>query len=331
MKNASTKNINRFFINLFFILSFSISLSAQNLASQLLQTKAKITEDITYKKDDLGNNLQLDIYQPINNNQQKKPVVVFLHGGAWVEGDKAITANNYVENTIEELLENDFVVISANYRLLNENVHFPGPAEDAKDVIRWIRKNADQYRFDTDNIGMWGVSAGAHLSFLTAFTQNDVFAGDKSLAPYSAKVNYVVSNYGPTDINRLLHTRAPKPMIWIVTLISKKIIDLRQKLVMGMTGLDIKKDKKEVVKILQTISPLTYTQNTVPTLMLHGDKDKVAPLNHSKRMKKMLTKQGTFNELIVVQGGNHGFKDTDPNYQAELNKAMVDFIKSQKK
>lgn len=56
-----------------------------------------------------------------------------------------------------------------------------------------------------------------------------------------------------------------------------------------------------MIEFCKTISPLSYNQNTVPTLILHGDKDKIAPIRHSKRLRKMLKKSNTENSLIVVK------------------------------
>lgn len=330
--HSSTKN-DRFLKSLFFLFLLTISTFgfSQKPKSTLLFERANVSENIVYKTDETGKDIQLDIYRPKNTENKKLPVVMYVHGGAWVEGDKIITADNYVESTILQLLEKKHVIISINYRLVTENIHFPAPIQDTKDAVRWVRKNADKYNLDENNIGMWGVSAGAHLSLLNAYTEDKDFVGDSELSKYSAKVNYVVDNFGPTDMNRLLHTRAPKPLLLTVGLISKKIIDLRSKLIMGITGLNIKEDKKKIVEFCKTISPLNYTQNTVPTLILHGNKDKIAPLRHSKRLNKMLKKQKTTHELIIVKKGEHGFYTTEKAYQQELNKAMIDFIVSQKK
>lgn len=330
--NSITKN-NRFLKNLFFLFLITISTLgfSQKQKTTVLFEKANVTENIVYKTDESGKEIQLDIYRPKNSEDKKLPVVMYVHGGAWVEGDKVIHADNYIESTVLKLLEKNYAVISINYRLVSETVHFPAPIQDTKDAVRWIRKNADQYHLDENNIGMWGVSAGAHLSLLSAYTEDKDFVGDSELAQYSGKVNYVVDNFGPTDMNRLLHTRAPKPLLLTVGLISKKIIDIRSKLIMGITGLESKGNKKEVVEICKTISPLTYTQNTVPTLILHGNKDKIAPIRHSKRLNKMLKKSDVEHSFIVVKKGNHGFYTIDKTYQEELNNAMVDFIISHKK
>lgn len=322
----------KYFLTFLFIFLVHLSVWAQKKPkSTLLPQNSNLTENITYKTDENGNEIKLDIYLPKESSKQKLPVVVYVHGGAWVEGDKMITEDNYVEQTMLQLLDKNIAIVSVNYRLLNENLHFPAPIQDTKDAVRWVRKNADKYNFDEKNIGMWGVSAGAHLSLLNAYTGDQDFPGSPELKSYSSKVNYVVDNFGPVDMNRLLHTRAPKPLLATVGLISKKIIDLRGKLITGITGLDAKKDKKQVVEYCKTISPLFYTSKTVPTLILHGNKDKIAPIRHSKRLNKMLKKAGTNHQFVVVKKGNHGFYTTDPEYQEELNKIMVDFIVSQKK
>lgn len=315
------------------MLSLTVSVLgfSQKQKSTLLFEQANVAENIAYKTDENGKGVLLDIYRPKNARSEKLPVVMYLHGGAWVEGDKVIAADNYVESTILKLLEKNYSVISINYRLVSEERHFPAPIQDTKDAVRWIRKNAEQYNLDKNNIGMWGVSAGAHLSLLSAYSEDNEFTGDPQLSKYSAKVNYVVDNFGPTDMNRLLHTKAPKPLLFIVGLISKKIIELRKKLAMGITGYNIKTEREKVIEICKKISPLYYTQNTVPTLILHGSKDKIAPLRHSKRLKKMLKKKHTAHKLIIVKKGNHGFKNTEESYQNELNEAMVNFIVAQKK
>lgn len=329
--SSAHTNIYRFFLNLFFIFFLSASAFAQTAKSILLREKTAVSENISYKKDGTGKDLLLDIYKPKNSTDKKMPVVIFLHGGAWALGDKVVAPDNYIEQTILKLTEKNYAVLSVNYRLVSEEIHFPGPIEDSKDAVRWVRKNADKYGFDSENIGFWGVSAGAHLSLLSAYTPDNEFVGDQELSKYSGKVNYVVDNFGPTDINRLLHTRAPKPLLFIVGLISKKIIDIRSKIAKGMTGYDINTDRRKVIEFCKIISPLHYTQNTVPTLILHGNKDKVAPIRHSKRLVKMLKKANTENSLIVVDKGDHGFKTTDKAYQNELNDAMVNFIIAHKK
>jgi acetyl esterase/lipase len=85
------------------------------------------------------------------------------------------------------------------------------------------KKNAEKYNFDTNNIGLFGASAGAHLSLMAAYTPDNTFIGSPELSSYSAKVNYVIDHYGPVDLNKLFHTRWGTIPVSMVRMISKKL------------------------------------------------------------------------------------------------------------
>lgn len=337
----STHNtlFSRFMINLFFVFSlsiFSISYSqdlpeTKNPPSTLLPEKTLFSQNITYKTNSLGTPVSLDLYKPKASSSEKLSVVIYVHGGAWAKGDKTVRANNYIENFILKLVEKNFAVISIEYTLVSDKVHFPLPIEDTKDAVRWVRKNAEKYNFDTNNIGYFGVSSGAHLSLLAAYTNDNEYTGSPELSAYSAKVNYVVDNFGPTDLNKLLHTRLGKVPVSIVGLFFKPIVEIREKLVFGISGYSIKTEKRKAVDYLETVSPVNDTEDGVPTFILHGNKDKVAPLKHSKKLVKKLNKNNIENKLIVVKDGNHGFGTTDKAYLDQLTDEMVNFIISHQK
>lgn len=331
--------IYRFSINLFFILLVCFSnvsysqdpLEPQAPPSIILPEKTDFLKDISYKNDSTGNPVLLDIYKPKNSIAGKLPVVIYVHGGAWAKGDKTVRTDSYIESFILKLIEKNYAVISINYTLVSGTVHFPQPVQDTKDVVKWVRKNAEKYNFDPDNIGFFGASSGAHLSMLAAYTNDNEYPGSPELAPYSAKVNYVVSNFGPTDLNKLLHTRLGKVPVAIVGFFFKPIVEIREKLVMGISGYDIKKEKRKAVDYLKTVSPVNNVENGIPTFILHGNKDKVAPLKQSKKLVRKLKKQNIETSLIVVKDGNHGFRTTDKAYMNQLTDNMVNFIESHKK
>lgn len=87
--------------------------------------------------------------------------------------------------------------------MLKEDTPISNPVSDVKDAIRWVYKNKDEYNFDTNNIGLLGISSGAHLSLLSAYSSEDEFIGDKKLANYPSKVNYVIDIFGPTELSTL--------------------------------------------------------------------------------------------------------------------------------
>jgi acetyl esterase/lipase len=339
MKSSAQRIIYRFSINLFFVLFLGLfnlgysqgTIETQAPPSVILPEKTAFLENITYKSDNAGNPISLDIYEPKISSSEKLPVVIYVHGGAWAKGDKIVRSNTYIENTILKLVEKNYAVVSIDYTLVTETVHFPLPVQDTKDAVRWVRKNAERYNFDANNIGFFGVSSGGHLSMLAAYTNDDQYVGSPELSSYSGKVNYVVSNFGPTDLNNLLHTRLGKVPVAMVGLFFKPIVEIRQKLVMGISGYDIKTEKRKAIDYLETVSPINDVENGIPTFILHGNKDKIAPIKQSKKLVRKLKKQNIEASLIIVKDGAHGFGTTDKAYLDKLEDEMVDFIISQKK
>lgn len=327
-------SLNLFFIFLFtsFTLGFSQELLEQKLPlSTLLPERTSFTQNIVYKTNRMGKPVSLDLYRPKNQVAEKLPVVIYVHGGAWAKGDKGVRANNYIESFILKLVEKNYAVISIDYTLVSETVHFPLPVEDTKDAVRWVRKNAEKYNFDPDNIGFFGASSGAHLSLLAAYTPDNEYMGSPELSSYSAKVNYVVDNFGPTDLNKLLHTRLGKVPVAIVGSFFKPIVEIRKKLVYGISGYNINNEKRKAIDYLETVSPINDTETGIPTFILHGNKDKVAPLKHSKKLARKLKKQNIEVTLVVVEDGVHGFGTTDKAYMNQLTEEMVQFIVTHKK
>ena len=112
----------------------------------------------------------LDIYRPIGA-APKLPVIVSVHGGGWVYGDKELYSHYCVS-----LAQRGFVVVNYTYRLSPEN-KFPCHLEDAVLAFDWTRKNAPLYGMDRENIFAVGDSAGGHiLSLYCAMQANPEFA-----------------------------------------------------------------------------------------------------------------------------------------------------------
>ena len=99
----------------------------------------------------------LDVYRPKNAKQKRLPVIVNVHGGAWVYGSKE-TYQFYCMN----LAERGFAVVNYSYRLAPE-FQFPSSLEDTNLVFSWVLAHAEEYKFDPQNIFAVGDSAGAHL------------------------------------------------------------------------------------------------------------------------------------------------------------------------
>ena len=116
---------------------------------------AIVHRDIEYARPQ-GVPLLLDVIQP-GDTQQPTPVVVFVHGGGWKNGDKKSG-----HKQAAWLVEHGFSVVTINYRL-TDVAQWPAQMEDCCEAVRWVRRNADEYRFDPHHVAAWGTSAGGRL------------------------------------------------------------------------------------------------------------------------------------------------------------------------
>lgn len=130
-------------------------------------------DDIVYGQDTKWQSL--DVYRPKAEEGKKLPVIVSVHGGGWVYGDK-----ERYQYYCMDLAERGFAVVNFTYRLAPEH-KYPSPLEDTNLVFEWILQNAEKYGFDTKHIFAVGDSAGAHtLSLYSAICTNERYAAEYS-------------------------------------------------------------------------------------------------------------------------------------------------------
>lgn len=104
----------------------------------------------------------LDVYRPKQAENDDLPVLISVHGGNWVYGDK-----ERYQHYCMSLAQRGFAVVNFTYRLAPE-YKFPAPLEDLNHVCKWVLKRAGRYHFDTERIFAVGDSAGAHILGLYA-------------------------------------------------------------------------------------------------------------------------------------------------------------------
>jgi acetyl esterase/lipase len=139
----------------------------------------------------------MDVYRPKNRAGEKLPVIVSIHGGGWVYGDK-----ERYQYYCMSLAQQGFAVVNFTYRLAPE-FKFPAPLEDANLVFGWILEHAAEYGMDTDHIFGVGDSAGAHQLGLYAnlLTNPDYAARFDFKAPAGLKLAGIALNCGAYDID----------------------------------------------------------------------------------------------------------------------------------
>ena len=142
---------------------------------------------------------KLDLYIPTSGTGPY-PVVIMVHGGGFMFGDKADGAGL---TGVDQLLAAGYSVASINYRLSAEAI-YPAQIYDAKASVRFLRANAEKYNLDAEHIGAWGASAGGNLVSLLGTTCGvKELEGDLGSADQSSCVQAVVDWFGPIDFLKM--------------------------------------------------------------------------------------------------------------------------------
>jgi acetyl esterase/lipase len=137
----------------------------------------------------------LDIYWP-DMARERYPVIVHVHGGAFMAGDKR---DMQLKPELAALARG-YAVVSINYRMSGEAI-FPALVHDTKAAIRWVRAHAEAYAFDPDAIAVWGGSAGGYLALMAGVSDGIAHLDDLSLGnpDYPSDVQAVVAWFPPTN------------------------------------------------------------------------------------------------------------------------------------
>src|SRR5204863_8661059 len=255
-----------------------------------------IQRDLVYKRIN-GAVLTLDLYCP-EKVSGPLPVIVWIHSGGWSRGRKercpAVT-----------LVQDGYGVASIDYRLTT-TAPFPAQIEDCKAAVRWLRANASTYHLDPDHIGVWGYSAGGHLAALLG-TSGGVpeLEGSGDNMQYSSRVQAVCDVAGPADLLAMTNL-GPR----------------RISAIEGLLGGPLEKDQAKAI----AASPIHYvSKDDPPFLIVHGEADRVVPVEESQRLDEELRKAGVNARLKILPVG-HGaiqfdaLKDAEVFFDATLKK-----------
>lgn len=133
----------------------------------------------------------LDVYRP-GNRRGELPVIVSVHGGGWVYGDK-----DKYQFYCMNLAQRGFAVVNFSYRLAPEN-KYPAPIEDTNKVFAWLMEHADVYGMDTDKIFAVGDSAGGSiLALYAAICTNKEYAREYNFqVPQKLRLCAIALNCG---------------------------------------------------------------------------------------------------------------------------------------
>ncbi len=215
----------------------------------------------------------------------KAPVLVQVHGGAWIVGMK----EGQAETTMSVLAERGWVIVTTNYRLSPKST-WPDHIVDVKKALAWTKANIAQYGGDPDFVAITGGSAGGHLASLAAVTPNlsDFQPGFEDA---DTTVQAGVPFYGIYDFVNRHGTSRPDMDV----LLGKHVFKSR-----------MAKDRAR----WEQASPISHIGPHVPPMfMLHGVNDSLVPVEQTRTFVEELRKEST-NHVVYAElpGAQHAFE-----------------------
>jgi acetyl esterase/lipase len=264
-----------------------------------LQTDgSKRYEGVTYAIVPGYRPLQLDLWVPASPTPPL--LVVWIHGGAWLWGDRRYLPETLQPNQLfEELVAAGLAVATIDYRHALEAC-FPAQLHDAKAAIRYLRAHAEALGVSTERIGVWGESAGGHLAALVGLTaQHPELEGAIGVAGQSSAVGVVVDWYGVADL-ALEPQRGWTPEVRAT--LPPEMPTPPEELLAG----------SQDEQALAAASPITYVApGAPPFLLIHGTADTVVRYAQSDVLAQALTKAGVPVQLVAIDDADHIFRGHD--------------------
>ncbi len=297
-------------------------------SQQLFGSEKEVSvKTYTYKK--VGDlEIKADVYR-LNDNTIR-PVAVWIHGGALINGHR-----EEIDNIVnQKLLEAGYAIVSVDYRLAPET-KLPSIIEDIEDVFEWIyKKGPDLFQVDTSKIAVVGGSAGGYLALLSgfrikprptvlvAFYGYGDLIGDWFSKPSMHHFNDMTKQKAWEQVNgsqisdsrdrkgdgRGFYRYSRKHGIW-------------PKVVSGWDSFT------EAENFFEYMPLKNITPDFPPTILIHGTNDTDVPYEQSLMMVKEFEKHNVEHKLITIPDAEHGLKDGDPELINAAYNSAFEFIK----
>lgn len=246
----------------------------------------KITPDVVYGHKD-GMALTFDVFTPASPNGAG---VLFMVSGGWVSrwgpAERALPR-------FQTLLEKGFTVFSVRHGS-SPRYKVPEAVSDVRRAVRYIRANAEELGVDPDRLGVFGGSAGGHLSLMLGTASDEGLADGDEIDKTSNRIAAVVAYFPPVDLRPITGPSDRFP------------------------ALDFDKELSASVSPVLHVSP-----DDPPTLLIHGDKDELVPISNSERIQAEFKKHNVVCEFVTIEGAGHGFRGADGE---RANALLVDWF-----
>lgn len=245
------------------------------------------TQDVIYLKAG-GAAFTMDVFKPAKPN---KAAVVFMMSGGWVSDHSMLTTmGRGVEQVFGDAGFTVFEVVhGAQPRYKVSDI-----VEQVRSAVRFINSHAGDYGVDPNRVGVSGISSGAHLSLMIAGSPDSGVNAVAAIAPGTDLANWEKPGF--------LFSDDPQIMPFLSAL-----------------GIDPKAAKSDIEALLKQLSPINLVNpNYPPTVIIHGEVDKLVPLQQAVIMDQALNKAGVEHKLEVIPGGGHDEKTFVPGLMKAL-------------
>ena len=252
-----------------------------------------VLKDISYGSHERQ---RLDILIP-ENPKSKSGIILFIHGGGWVEGDKSV----HIEDA-RYFCNLGYISATMNYRYVSENINVFDELDDITSALKAVKTECRKYGFNLEKLLLSGGSAGAHLALLYAYTIKEAPITPVAACPYCP----------PVDCSK------PDFLMGI----SGEFEDWKYGVLSKCCGIEINREnllELQRQKTLKKISPQEYvTEGSVPTAVFHGRLDELIPFSHIESFINILNEKGVKNDLLIYENSGHALdKDPDKSIQAK--------------
>lgn len=256
--------------------------------------------------------LTMDVFTP--RKGANGAAVVFVVSGGWYS-DQTTIDSPFIRPLVEVMLRRRYTIFTVCHGS-QPRFTVPEAIADMNRAVRFIRYHARDYHIDPDRIGITGGSAGGHLSLMQGVAGD---RGDaKSLDPVertSSRVQAVACFFPPTDFLNYGTDGAIAFAEDGVLKDYRTAVDVRE-LDPRTHRLEHVTDKDKVKALSRRISPITHVSaDAPPTLIVHGDADKLVPIQQAEVIIAKLKKAGVPAELVVKKGAGHGWGGMDKDME----------------
>ncbi len=221
------------------------------------------------------------------NQKNKLPCFVFVQGSAWFQQYLYGQVTN-----LAKLAERGFVCAIVEYRH-SGIAPFPAPVIDARNAVRYLRKNAERYGIDPEKMVLAGDSSGGHVAMFAGILHNDE-TEENAFRGISGEVKGLVDYYGSVSV--MLPDGNPST-------INHHMPDSPEGREAGGVNLLERDDLRRAMSVEENI---TADTEIAPTLIFHGTKDRTVNCKESVLLYNAMKRAGKEVKLYLIKGADHG-------------------------